>query len=72
MDYEPLITEVGIQPLQLFLGLAMGLTFEIGTSISHFCLRKLVLDLSGLKLSSASYTWLLGLGVAIMATQLLL
>ena len=72
MNYEPLITEVGIQPLQLFLGLAMGLTFGIGTSISHFCLRKLVLDLSGLKLSSASYTWLFGLGVAIMATQLLL
>ena len=72
MDYEQLITEVGIQPLQLFLGLAMGLAFGIGASISQFCLRKLVLDLSVLKLSNASYTWLFGLGVAIMATQLLL
>ena len=72
MDYEQLITKVGIKPLQLFFGLVMGLAFGVGASISHFCLRKLVFDLSVLKLSSASYTWLFGLGVAIMATQLLL
>ncbi len=71
MDYEQLITEVGNQPLQLCLGLAMGLAFGISASISHVCLRKLVVDLSVQKLSSASYM-VIWLGVDIMATQLLL
>ena len=72
MDYEQLITDIGIQPLQLFLGLVMGLAFGLGATISNFCLRKLVLDVSLQKFSSASYTWLCGLGVAIVCTQLLL
>ena len=72
MDYEQLITDVGIQPLQLYLGLAMGLAFGIGATLSQFCLRRLVLDLSVLKFGGASYTWLFGLGIAIMFTQLLL
>jgi len=72
MDYEQLITDVGIQPLQLYLGLAMGLAFGIGATLSQFCLRRLVLDLSVIRFSGASYTWLFGLGIAIVFTQLLL
>jgi len=72
MDYEQLITDIGIQPLQLALGLIIGLAFGIGAALSHFCLRKLVVDLSQLKIGTSSYTWLLGLGTSILYTQLLL
>jgi uncharacterized membrane protein YedE/YeeE len=72
MDYEQFITEVGIQPLQLYLGLAMGLAFGIGATLSNFFLRKLVLDSSVIRFSSASYTWLFGLSIAIVFTQFLL
>ena len=72
MDYEQFITEVGTQPLQLYLGLAMGLAFGIGATLSNLCLRKLVLDSSVIRFSSASYTWLFGLSIAIVFTQLLL
>ena len=72
MDYEQLILNIGIQPLQLYLGLAMGLAFGIGASMSNFCLRGFVLDLSTFKFTSTSYTWLLGLAIAITFTQLLL
>jgi uncharacterized membrane protein YedE/YeeE len=72
MDYEQFITEVGIQPLQLYLGLAMGLAFGIFVTLRKFCLRKLVLDLSVIRFSSASYTWLFGLSIAIVFTQFLL
>ena len=56
MDYEQLIADVGIQNLQLFIGLSMGLVFGVGAALSQFCLRKLVLELLVLKFSSASYT----------------
>jgi uncharacterized membrane protein YedE/YeeE len=72
MDYEQFITEVGTQPLQLYLGLAMGLAFGIGATLSNLCLRKLVLDSSVIRFSSASYTWLFGLSIAIVFTQFLL
>jgi len=72
MDYEQLITDIGIQPLQLYLGLALGLAFGMGSALSHFCLRRLVLDFSQFKMGADSYTWLLGLGVSILVTQLLL
>jgi uncharacterized membrane protein YedE/YeeE len=72
MDYEQFITEVGTQPLQLYLGLAMGLAFGIFVTLRNFCLRKLVLDLSVIRFSSASYTWLFSLSVTIVFTQLLL
>ena len=72
MDYEQLIADVGIQNLQLFIGLSMGLVFGVGAALSQFCLRKLVLELLVLKFSSASYTWLLGLSAALLFTQLLL
>jgi len=72
MDYEQLILGIGTQSLQLYLGLAMGLAFGIGASVSHFCLRSLVMDLSVFKFTAQSYTWLLGLGIAIIFTQLLL
>jgi uncharacterized membrane protein YedE/YeeE len=72
MDYEQFITEVGIQPLQLYLGLAMGLAFGIGATLSNFCLRKLVLDSFVIRFSSASYTWLFSLSIAIVFTQFLL
>ena len=45
MDYEQLIADVGIQNLQLFIGLSMGLVFGVGAALSQFCLRKLVLEL---------------------------
>jgi uncharacterized membrane protein YedE/YeeE len=72
MDYEQFITEVGIQPLQLYLGLAMGLAFGIGVTLRNFCLRRLVLDLPVIRFSSASYTWLFGLSITFVFTQLLL
>ena len=72
MDFEQLIADIGIQNLQLFIGLSMGLVFGVGAALSQFCLRKLVLELLVLKFSSASYTWLLGLSAALLFTQLLL
>ncbi len=72
MDYEQLISDIGIQPLQLYLGLILGLTFGVGASLSHFCLRRLVVDVSEFKMGPSSHTWLLGLGVSLLATQLLL
>ncbi|HIG36416.1 MAG TPA: YeeE/YedE family protein [Oceanospirillaceae bacterium] len=72
MDYEQLISDIGIQPLQLYLGLVLGLTFGVGATLSHFCLRKLVIDVSQFNMGPSSYTWLLGLGVSLLATQLLL
>ena len=68
MDYEQLIADVGIQNLQLFIGLSMGLVFGVGAALSQFCLRKLVLELLVLKFSSASYTWQLGLSAALLFT----
>jgi uncharacterized membrane protein YedE/YeeE len=70
MDYEQLISDIGIDTLQLCLGLAIGLIFGIGAAISQFCLRKLILDTSRLRLSSDSFTWALGLGTALFFTQL--
>ena len=32
MDYEQLISDIGIQPLQLYLGLILGLTFGVGAT----------------------------------------
>jgi len=72
MDYEQLFADVDIQNLKLIIGLSMGLIFGVGAAMSHFCLRKLVLDLVVLKFSRASYTWLLGLSTALLFTQLLL
>ncbi|MEL7093706.1 MAG: YeeE/YedE thiosulfate transporter family protein, partial [Pseudomonadota bacterium] len=55
-------------PLQLLLGLGLGLVFGIAAQITRFCLRRAVAGEDGPD-RPALAVWLLALGVAVAATQ---
>ena len=66
MLLETLDTEL---PIQLLLGLALGLIFGIAAQITRFCLRRAIAGQDGMDKPALS-VWLLALGVAIAAVQI--
>ncbi len=72
MEYDQIFSDFGIAPLQLLLGLAIGVLFGIGAALSQFCIRNMANELSHKQLGRASTTWVLGACAAYLCSQLLL
>lgn len=72
MEYDQLFADFGIAPLQLLLGLVIGLVFGLGAALSQFCIRNMVNEVSHRQIGRASTTWILGASSAYLFATLLL
>ena len=72
MEYDQLFADFGIAPLQLVIGLGIGLIFGLGAALSQFCIRNMVNEVSHRQIGRASTTWILGASAAYLFATLLL
>lgn len=72
MEYDQIFSDFGIAPLQLSLGLTIGILFGIGAALSQFCIRNMANELSHWQLGRASATWVIGACAAYLFSTLLI
>jgi uncharacterized membrane protein YedE/YeeE len=72
MEYDQLFADFGIAPLQLLLGLSIGLIFGLGAALSQLCIRNMVNEVSHRTIGRASTTWILGACSAYLGATFLL
>ena len=72
MEYDQLFADFGILPLQLVMGLGIGIIFGLGAALSQLCIRNMVNEVSHRKIGRASATWILGASSAYLFAALLL
>lgn len=72
MEYDQLFADFGIAPLQLVIGIGIGIIFGLGAALSQLCIRNMVNEMSHRQIGRASTTWILGASSAYLFATLLL